>query len=672
MPRRSGGLTVGVDVGGTFTDVIVSGPDTLLVAKLPTSSDPAGAVLRGLKSLGVDCSRVSLVVHATTLATNALLTRKGLARSALVTNEGFRDVLEVGRQRRPELYDLGTRRPPPLIPRRDRLTLGCRQASDGTEVTPFDPTEARLLASKVVKGGYESVAVCFLNSYVDGTHEGMMRDALRERGFMGHISISSEVDREYREYERTSTTAVNAVLSPLMSGYLERLRASLSGAGVKAPVFIMNSDGGSSTLPFASSRPVNVIESGPAAGVVASKLLAKELSLDRVLTFDMGGTTAKAGAVLGGEPDITREFEAAGRVHSGRSVKGSGYAVRGSFIDLAEVSAGGGTVARLDEVGDLQVGPESAGSDPGPACYGRGGTDPTVTDANVLLGRVNPGHLLGGEMPIDHALSVRAFRRLSSKLHTTPEEAALGVLRIVNNRMARAISLVSVERGRDPRDFVLFAFGGGGPGHVCDLAEDLGVKDIVVPTHAGLFSAKGLLAGELTRTFTETVLKVEPDLKGSFRRLEAQAARTMNEEGLPDFSTTRSFEARYLGQSHELTLPFGGSSGIKRSFDEEHRSTYGFSTGDPVEVVTIRVKATVPRPAFATQPAASSTNLGPRRTRVAWVGGREGQVEVISRESLAPGDSGKGPCVIEEYDSTTVVNQSWSWTTEPYGTRLRR
>jgi len=663
---------VGVDVGGTFTDIVIGGPQSLTVQKLPTTPSPDAGIVAGLAKLGTRVRDAGLILHATTLATNALITHSGLARSALITNEGFRDVLEIGRQRRPEVYDLDTRRPPPLIERRHRLTISCRISGDGTESIPLGAAAAKSLARRVVREGYRSVAISFLNSYLDATHELRMKDALRQEGFGGHISLSSEVDPEYREFERTSTTVVNAVLSPLITDYLSSLAASLHRKGIRAPVYLMNSDGGASTLAFAASLPVTIIESGPAAGVVASQQVARMLSLQRVLTFDMGGTTAKAGTVVDGEPDITGEFEAAGRTHSGRSIRGSGYPVRGQFIDLAEVSAGGGTVAWIDEAGDLEAGPRSAGSVPGPACYGRGGTEPTVTDANVVLGRLNPHHLLGGAMRIRRDLALRSLKKLGRKLGQSEFDVASGIIRLVNDGMSRAISMVTVERGRDPRDFTMVAFGGAGPVHACDLAEVMGVDDIIVPAHAGLFSAYGLLAAEVTRTFISPVMEVEPPLKKRFEELELRASGEMRAEGFETFELSRYFDARYLGQSHELLLPFASDAKKRRSFGHRHRALYGYSLPDKLEVVNIKVRATVHGGTVVPVERPSRPAKAAKSHRQAWVGGRLRPVEVLSRESLKLGQEGRGPAIIEEYDSTLVINESWKWTVESYGTRLAR
>ncbi|HME19096.1 MAG TPA: hydantoinase/oxoprolinase family protein [Nitrososphaerales archaeon] len=672
MSRRSLPLEIGVDVGGTFTDVILSDSDGLHVEKVPTSSDPSDAILQGISRLGPRAIRAALFSHATTVATNALLTRSGLAKTAFVTNSGFRDILEIGRQRRPELYSLRARRPVPLVRRRDRFTVRGRVSAGGAVIEPLDREGASDVAATIAREGFESVAVCFLNSYANPVHEVEMRKALLRQGFRGNVSLSCEIDREYREYERSSTTAVNAVLVPLMSGYLSRLERSLRRKGAYAPLYIMNSDGGMSTSRFAATHPVAAVESGPAAGVLASRQLAKTLSLDKVLTFDMGGTTAKAGAVVGGEPEVVEEFEAAGRTHSGRSIRGSGYAVRGSFIDLAEVSAGGGTVAWIDEGGALAAGPRSAGSNPGPACYGTGGTEPTVTDANVVLGRLNPEHLLGGRMPISSSLARESLARLGERLGTDSEGAAEGVVRLVNNSMAKAMSIVSVERGRDPREFVMISFGGSGPVHTCDIAEELGVREVIVPIHAGMFSAYGLLVADLTRTFVSPVMGAADSLSRRFRELEALASEEMSKEGLGGFTLMRFVEARYQGQSHELLMPYRGEAALKRAFDRRHKEIYGYSTDDRLQVVNAKVKAVIRRGDVPSIDSASGGRGYSAGRRKAWFAGKTAAAPVLNRDGLRTGDGGTGPCIIEEYDSTLVVNPGWKWRVEPFGTRMRK
>ena len=669
MPEKSG-YAIGVDVGGTFTDVILLGPNMMQVEKVLTTRDPSEGVTSGVRELGRAASRASTLSHATTIATNALLTKTGLAHSALVTNEGFRDVLEIGRQRRPEIYDLSTKRPEPLVARKDRFTVRCRIGHDGKEVTPLDLKGAKAVAERISSGGFQSVSVAFLNSYVNDIHEQAMREVLRSAGYLGHISISSEVDREYREYERFSTTVVNASLSPLVSSYLKRLVSSLRTSGFAAPVFVMGSDGGAKTVKFASDKPVSVLESGPAAGVIASARLARRLGLGDVLTFDMGGTTAKAGAVEGGEPDIVTEFEAAGRAHSGRSIKGSGYAVRGDFIDLAEVSAGGGTIAWRDAGGRLQVGPQSAGSNPGPVCYDRGGSLPTVTDANVVLGRLSPRAILGGKMRIRKDLAEAALRKLAGSSGRGVESVSTDILAIVNNDMSHAISIVSTERSRDPRRFTLIAFGGAGPLHACDLAEGLGIDKIFVPVHAGLFSAYGLLAGEFTMDFSAPV-RGTPKLHAAFGGLEAAVGKEMKSQGFTRYKVRRYYEARYRGQAHELLLPYQGDLSVRHAFDARHRSLFGYSSRDPLEVVNIRARAVVPSDEFNPPRTEAGRSTQPKARR-AWVAGEWRDVKVHVREGTPSGSGGRGPCIFEEYDSTTVVNPSWRWRAEEYGLVLAR
>ncbi len=671
------GLSIGVDVGGTFTDILVhdSEKDKIEVVKVPTTpKNPSHAILQALAGFGDRASEIKLISHATTIATNALLTHTGLAETALITNHGFRDILEIARQRRPELYNLYTIRPTPLVRRKNRFTVRCRILADGREFKGLDAREAGHVAKRIVQQGFDSVAVAFLNSYVNPKHERAMVRILRSAKFKGHVNLSSDVNREYREYERMSTTVVNAALSPVISTYLSELRKRLDAVGFTSPVYMMNSDGGMSTLSHASNYPITVIESGPAAGVLASKYLASTLSLNKVITFDMGGTTAKAGTVLNGEPDFSYEFEAAGRTHSGRSIKGSGYAVRTPFVDLAEVSSGGGTLAWVDEGGVLRVGPQSAGSEPGPAGYGRGGKEPTVTDANVILGRVNPNYLLGGKMPVYSDLAERAVESVASKINLSVKKTAEGIIRLVNNNMAKAISIVSVERGRDPREFTLIAFGGAGPLHCCDLAEELEIDHIVVPVHAGLFSAYGLLTADLSRTFTLSVLSTNTSLEPYFAKLAKMADGTLKKEGFKHYTLHGYVDFRYRGQSYELTLPYDRTADMKRVFAERHKAVYGYSSSDEVEVVNTKVRAVVPT---ATIRGKAAKHEGQEVTsssinREVWLGGNYSKVPIHTRKNLKSGSRGSGPCVIEEYDSTLAVNPSWTWRVEDYGTELSR
>ncbi|TRO61079.1 hydantoinase/oxoprolinase family protein [Candidatus Bathyarchaeota archaeon] len=669
---------IGIDVGGTFTDIILYDNMTREsnIVKVPTTTkNPESAIVTALCDLCKDPEQIALINHATTIATNALLTQTRLARTALITNHGFRDVLEIGRQRRPELYNLYTNRPQPLVKRKNRFTVHGRIRADGKEIDPLHEHEANKLAKIIVNKNFESVAIAFLNAYINDSHEKRMKEILLNKNFGGTISCSSDVNREYKEYERMSTTVVNAVLSPLMSTYLRNLKANLEISGFQAPIYAMNSDGGMNTILYASTFPISVIESGPAAGVLASQHLANNLSLKKVLTFDMGGTTAKAGAVINGECDISYEFEVAGRTHSGRSIKGSGYSVRYPFIDLAEVSAGGGTIAWVDEGDALRVGPNSAGSEPGPAAYGKGGKNATVTDANIILGRINQNYLLDGKMPIYSNLAKQAINVIAKKLGMTLKDTAEGIIKLVNLNMSKAIMTVSVERGRDPRDYTLIAFGGAGPIHCCDLAEELEINHIIVPTHAGIFSAFGLLVANITRTFSLPVFSTDSFLEPYFDEVRKIASKTMKKEGFQNYLFKEYVDVRYSGQSFELRIPYQKSADIKKHFSEKHEETYGYSSDDQIEIVNIRVKAVIPTSGLNRRRLKQKLHgeqSEPNEYREVLLKNSLKQTPIYSRAELKIETYGEGPAIIEEYDSTLVINPGWKWEMHDYGTELRR
>ena len=668
-------IFIGVDVGGTFTDLVFFNQPTrkLEVLKVPTSKNIEQAIVDGVASSNIDPTRVRLISHATTTATNALLTFSGLAKTALVTNSGFRDVLEIGRQRRAELYNLYSKRPTPLVKREHRFTIKGRILFDGTEREPISKREIELLGKKLAKRDFECVVVGLLNSYSNPGHERKVGELLCKY-FKGRIILSSEVNNEYREYERFSTAVVNATLVPLMSGYLVNLENSLKNSGYSSPIYLMNSNGDVSTLDYASRFPISIIESGPAAGVLASVELAKSLDLSKAATFDMGGTTAKAGIIDNFEPDIAYEFEAAGASHSGRSIKGSGYPVRYPFIDLAEVSAGGGTIAWVDEGGALRMGPQSAGSEPGPAAYGKGGKDPTVTDANIVLGRLHPEHLLGGKMPVHKELAHNAIEeKISGKLGMKVEETAQSMIRTVNHNMSRAISIVSVERGRDPRDYSLIAFGGAGPIHACDLAEEMAIGRIVVPEHPGLFSAYGLLTVDLARMISIPVMSTDLHLVPYFEKLRQEAKATLGKEGVTDFKVFEYVDLRYQGQSYEITLPHTTPEEMRRGFDRKHKEFYGYaSLEDEVEVVNAKIRAVVTIPKAKRQSIEGTgfeaeSNPPIDQTRDAWISGKYSSCPVFVREKLVTGHHGTGPAIIEGYDSTIVINSVWDWKINEFG-----
>ncbi len=665
-------LYVGVDIGGTFTDVVVYDdaiPQKVEIVKTSTSKEPERAVVEALSKYRNSAGKVSLITHATTVGTNALLTHSGLARTTLIANHGFRDVLEIGRQRRPELYNLKTQRPGALVERKDRFTIRGRLSADGSEIEPLDENGVSKIARQIVGSKFDAVVVSFLNSHVNPTQEQRVREILTEAGFKGHVDISSEIDPAYREYERTSTTVVNSTLSKPVAHYLASLEENMRRIGFSCPIYVMISDGTTSTITHASKHPVSMIESGPAAGVLASKTVAIHLGAEKMITFDMGGTTAKAGTILNGQPQLAYEFEAAARTYHGRSIKGSGYPVRQPFIDLAEVSAGGGTVARSDPIGRLTVGPESAGSVPGPAAYGKGGKYPTVTDANIVAGRVSPSQLLGGGLKLHYALAVGAVRKLSRQLGESLDRTAENILRIVNSSMSKALRLVTVERGLDPREFTLIAFGGAGPLHACELAEELDIKRIIIPLHPGLFSAFGLLTADLSRTFSKPILKpaatyIEP----CFAHVRNLTRKSLKQEGFTEYRTTEQVDLRYQGQAYEITVPYKKDANLSRLFGREHKKLYGYSSTDAVEVVNARVRAIIstPKASLAKKKLRSPMPKAIASSRRVLFAGKWQEVPVHDRESLSPGLYGRGPCIVEEYDSTTLIGRNWTWKIDQY------
>ncbi len=665
-------LYVGVDIGGTFTDIVVydeTTPQRVEIVKTSTSKEPERAVVEALSKYRNMADKISLITHATTVGTNSLLTHRGLAKTALITNHGFRDVLEIGRQRRPELYNLNTQRPAPLVERRGRFAIRGRLSADGSEIEPLDENGVSKIARQIVGSKFDAVVVSFLNSHVNPTQEQRVREILAEAGFKGHVDISSEIDPAYREYERTSTTVVNSTLSKPVARYLASLEENVRRIGFSCPIHVMNSDGTTSTITHASKHPISMIESGPAAGVLASKTVATLLRAEKVITFDMGGTTAKAGTIVNGEPQLAYEFEAAARTYHGRSIRGSGYPVRQPFIDLAEVSAGGGTIARLDPTGSLTVGPESAGSHPGPAAYGKGGKQPTITDANIVAGRISPSQLLGGYLKLRHELAVNAVGLLSRRLGASVERTAENIIRIANDNMSKALRLVTIERGLDPREFLLIAFGGSGPLHACELAEELGIKRIIVPLHPGLFSAFGLLTAELSRTFMMPILKpATVSIESYFTQVRNLAMESLKQEGFTECDTKELVDLRYQGQAYEITVPYRKDSNVARLFGREHKKLYGYSSNDPVEAVNARIRAIIPTPKarLTRKKPQSSRPPAHASTRRVSVSGNWRRIPVYKREQLLPGVHGKGPCIVEEYDSTTMIGKSWTWKIDQY------
>jgi len=678
---------VSIDIGGTFTDLVALNEESgeVLDIKIPsTPKEPARAVIRTFREFFRRTSdvEVSIVIHATTIATNALLGQLNLElpKSALIATKGFRDIIEIGRQHRHQIYNLFIQKPQKLIPRIFRFEVEERIGPKGEILTPLNKNQVRSLMPKLERENIESVAVALLFSYINQVHEHEIEKILRKSLPKIHVSLSSEIAPEYREYERTSTAVVNAVLMPTISGYLDDLQRDIRKLGVKAPLCIMQSDGGIATKNTVTKKPVNMIESGPAAGVIASAYYGKLLGIESILSFDMGGTTAKAGAIRDATPEVVSEYEVAGKVHSGRIIKGSGYPVRARFMDLAECSAGGGTIVWVDSGNALQVGPISAGAEPGPACYGKGGEQPTVTDANVVLGRLNPEYLLGGDMKIHPDLSEKAIsKEVCEKIPLELAEAAAGIIRITNSAMAKILRIVSVERGYDPRDFVLVCFGGAGPMHGCALAEELSLTKIVVPHNPGLFSARGLLTADFKYNFVRAIMKLMDEIEVKevetvFQEFAIKGAKLLEKQRVPK-ANMRFFsqmDLRYLGQSYELTIPTSApfTEDVLRqtveNFHKKHTATYGYAVRDePVELVNVRLMATglVEKPKLKGRPLQREKPL-----KEAIIAKRkvffEQNAEYIStpiyiRKKLKAGNSIHGPAVIEQYDATTVVNPNW-------------
>ena len=661
-----------MDVGGTFTDVVLPATDGSLHAlKLLSSPDDYGrAIVAGvgalLESAGVDGAAVDELVHGTTVATNAVLEGTG-APTGLLTTRGFRDVLEIRRIRIPVQYDFTWRKPPPLVARERRLEIDERVNARGEVEWTLDPRQVRRTVEQLLERGAEAIAVCLLNSYANPVHERAI-GALLDRHFpaIPH-ALSTDVVPQIGEYERTSTTVINASLLPLVRSYLASLRSKLADIGVEGRLLVMQSHGGIAGDRAAATRPACIVESGPAAGAIAAATLAGSIDCSNAIAFDMGGTTAKSTLIEGGRLRYTSDFEVgAGMSASSWSAGGGGYALRLPVVDVAEVGAGGGSVVTVDAVGRVTVGPRSAGAVPGPACYARGGEEPTVTDANVVLGYLSPAGLLGGEMPIDAEGAARAIREhVAAPLGCSVEQAAWGIHMVANSTMARAVKAVSTQRGRDVREFTLVAFGGSGPVHAVQLARTMGIGRVVVPLVPGLFSAAGLLMTDIEHDFTQTHHAPWADVDGAmlkavYRGLEGQAEATLRHEGLSmaDIRWRRSVDLRYRGQSHALTVALEGVgrdslSEMVPAFEREHELTYGHRPrGAPVELANVRLRATVPRPRPALR--ATARAYAPGEARTAWFGDRALRAPVLARELLA-GAATPGPMLIEEYDSVIVV-----------------
>lgn len=653
----AGGIRLGVDVGGTFTDVVAVAPDgRIAIAKVPsTPRDQSDGVLAGWAALGARPDDVAAFAHGTTVATNALLERRG-GRTALVTTEGFRDLLEIGRQDRPSLYDLTRARPAPLVPRELRFVVRERMGPEGV-VVPLDAASLARAVDAVAAAGVDAVAVCLLFGFLHPEHERLVGAALRARLPGLAVSLSHEVLPEFREYERTSTTVADAYLRPRMAAYLEHLQGRARGAGLPEPT-VMQSSGGVLDVGVAARHPARFVLSGPAGGVVGASHVAGLSGFGDVLTFDMGGTSTDVAPVVGGAVQLTTESVVAG------------VPLRLPMVDVHTVSAGGGSVAWVDEGGALRVGPQSAGADPGPACYGHGGTRATVTDANLVLGALPDGARLGGDVVLRRELAVEALARVGERLGLDARQTALGVVRVADTEMVRALRLISVERGLDPRGFALVAFGGAGGLHACSLAEELGCLTVLVPRAAGVLSALGLAIGEVRHDHVRSFAgRPVDELEVGFAELEAEALAQ-----LPSATLARQADLRYAGQSFELTVPGAVAADLEAAFGAAHERRYGHRIDDePVEIVNLRVVATLAG-VVPDLRGSERAGIGPERTTTRTVLLDTGEVaaSVHDRTRMGPGATVTGPAVVELPEATCLVRPGWSGTVDDLGTLVLR
>ena len=635
-------VTVSIDIGGTFTDIIIIDKE-IHYYKVPTTpANPEQAVMEGLsKYLHKD---IDEFIHATTIATNSLLGQYGLElpRTALITTKGFRDVIEIGRQNRPELYNLDFHRPKTLIPSKLRYEADERTDVNGNLVTKLDTDSMENVKNSLIKNKVKSVAICFLHSYMNPENEVNLKNYLSE--YFDNISISYGVSPEPREYERTSTTVVNSVLMPVVSGYLKRLKSVLDKFG-SPEINMMSNAGGLVSVDEVIKKPVNIIESGPAAGVIAASEFSSILGIDKVISFDMGGTTSKAGTVINHNVEITAEYEVGGSSHHGRIVKGSGYPVRFPFIDLSEVSSGGGTVIWKDKTGALNIGPMSAGSEPGPVAYNRGGKEPTLTDSNLVMGIIND-KMSGSDKILRKDLALKALEKLGN-----PYEVAESAIKLANLEMARAIRLVTVERGLDPAEFTLFGFGGAGPQVAMPVADELGIRNVIIPPEPGVFSALGLMLADIKY---EARMSYPEDLEAGFTGLEQKLKYQVND---PEF--LRYADCRYVGQGSELTIPVEvpDRDKIIKDFTDTHNRTFGFTLERPVEILTIRVFAVKKRVKPDVRSGKNTENKPFERN--VYISGRWENVYVYQRDALPVGQKINGPAVIEEDGSSTFVPPGW-------------
>src|SRR6266513_261574 len=684
----------GVDIGGTFTDIVLLGDQGERYTKKVSSTvdDYARAITEGLTQLlaeiGGEARGIAELLHGTTVASNAILEHKG-AKTALITTKGFRDVLEIRNLRMPRLYDMSWTKPPPLVERRLRVEVDERVNAQGGIDRPLDEASVERAARFLLEEGVEAIAVCLLHSYLNPAHEQRVKEIVTRLAPQITLCISAEVLPVINEYERSSTSVINAYVRPIVERYLTRLSGEVTRIGIDAPLLLMQSNGGLTTARAAAVTPMHIIESGPAAGVVGVQSLCRLVGIDKAISFDMGGTTAKASLIENGEVTRAAEYQVgAGIVLGSRLLSGAGYTLKVPAIDLAEVGAGGGSTLWIDSGGALQVGPHSAGAVPGPVCYHQGGSEPTVTDANVVLGYINPAQLVGGALKLnaDKARAIIADK-IARPLGMSVEEAAYGAHLIAASNMIRALKAVSSERGRDPRDYALVAIGGNGPVFAAGMAEALSIPQVLIPASAGVFSSFGLLYAEVEYYFTRTrkrlLRALDPaEAQDIIEGLEAEARAQLSEDGFAPgrIELRRSASLHYQGQSFELRVPLAAGpldqaalAAIEEAFGVEHERTYGHRAGveEPVELVSLEVIGRgipeAPRAASAAAARLAPDIAIASPTRRAYFGPAQGWLDarIVNRSALA--EPHAGPCIVEEYDATCLVPPGWNARLDAHG-----
>jgi N-methylhydantoinase A len=658
---------IAVDIGGTFTDLVAFDHEThkVIYAKSPTTYDNlVDGILDCFNKAKIKPAEASLVNHGTTLVINSLMQRKG-AKTALVTSKGFRDILEIARGNRPDPFDLHYQRDEPLIPRELRLEVPERMDSKGEVVTPLDLAALEKLAQEIRKLGVESLAIFFMNSYINAAHEEAAAGKLKEFLPDVYVTFSTDLTREWYEYERCSTVAANAYIGPQVSTYIRRLDDDLERQGFRGSLFMMGSNGGLLSAERTCRQPIGLVESGPIGGCIGASAYAEKLGFKNVVAFDMGGTTAKCALVENGRFSVNSVYYANGYV--------KGFPIKSAVIDIVEVGSGGGSIAWIDSQKRLHVGPQSAGSTPGPVCYGRGGSDPTITDANLVLGRLNPGNFLGGEMQLDLGAAKRAVAdRIAMPLGYAGESGMIqmadGIISIATVIMAGAIRKISVEHGLDPRDFVLFSYGGGGPLHSCALARELSIPTVVIPPEPGNFSAIGMLLADAridsSKTFVSILNdKTVPAMAEIYGAMEREAAASLAKEfGIGDVFFEHHAEMRYRGQRHNIKVPVSGlkdAEQIRIAFERDYKRRYGHADAKaPAEFQALHLSAfaRLKQPEIARLPRAAA-KAWPAETRRVYIGNAGGWVDaqIYHRDALEPGFAAAGPAVVEEYGSTTVI-----------------